>query len=898
MQAKQYQQRVLDTLDTFLTHLDEHSDIAAAFSAAQEASDGEIPKPYNHGIDGVPQLTYKVPTGGGKTFLAAASLKRIMESMPAGRPRVVVWLVPRDAILTQTLKALRDETHPYRQRLNRDFQGRVEVYSKDELLAGQNFTAATIADQLSVMVLSYDSFRSSGEGLRAYEENGALMSFTNSGRHGSDIPNAHPNSLFQVINNLNPVVIVDESHRATSPLSRSMLRNFNPAFTLSLTATPNASANILVFVRATELKAEQMVKLPVLVVNRTSQTEVIGDTIDLRVALERQAKKDQESGAAYCRPIALIQAEPKGEEDALTFEALRKKLHEAQVPLEHIAIKTATIDELVGVDLLSPDCPIRYIITVNALVEGWDCPFAYILAALANKNSAVNVEQVVGRILRQPHARQFPSKTLNMSYVLTASNKFETVVTKVVSGLNSAGFTRDDVRIDDAIEHSSRNSVPNQVPHSLDHADSPADIVGTGSDAEGEEGVLDFDSSAVAASSSPSSPEGARTGFANILHDAATAADEYQAHVSTVEDAELASEASSGRTPAVGSESSPRDTYSQRTKSCGETVARKYRYMMNAQFVKDAITIKLPQFVQNDRESLLIEAQPLLEPATLSGNLRLRGRDTILSLGDERESFRTVDVNDRNVPTWSLANSNVQSLVSQHLHGLPDAARMEASTALLVQALDSTFDSLPSRELQNYVKRVVEDMNGDERVMVETKTQLVVEALRSKIRSFVVSHSKDEFRLQQETGAVTAQPRYVLPQGFNFSNARESIEKSLYEGEDSMNKLEGKLATRMSSMDNIRWWHRNPSRTGFRINGFINHYPDFIVRTESDRIVLVETKSGHLNVDDSRQRLDVGMAWAHAAGVGYHYFMVFDDGDAVLENSYEFTAFLGVLERL
>ena len=97
--------------------------------------------------------------------------------------------------------------------------------------------------------------------------------------------------------------------------------------------------------------------------------------------------------------------------------------------------------------LMSPSCPIRYIITVNALKEGWDCPFAYILASLANKTSQVDVEQILGRILRLPHTSQHTQSALNMSYVLTSSNDFNNTVAHIVKGLNSAGFSDKDYRI-------------------------------------------------------------------------------------------------------------------------------------------------------------------------------------------------------------------------------------------------------------------------------------------------------------------------------------------------------------------------------------------------------------------------------------------------------------------
>ena len=98
--------------------------------------------------------------------------------MPQRRAKAVVWLVPSEAILTQTRKALENPNHPYRQRLDVDFGGRVQVYSKEQALMGQNFTPSAVTEQLSLFVLSYDSFRTSKkEGRKAYQENGYLAEF-------------------------------------------------------------------------------------------------------------------------------------------------------------------------------------------------------------------------------------------------------------------------------------------------------------------------------------------------------------------------------------------------------------------------------------------------------------------------------------------------------------------------------------------------------------------------------------------------------------------------------------------------------------------------------------------------------------------------------------------------
>jgi type III restriction enzyme len=135
-------------------------------------------QPYQNILPGVPNVCFKVPTGGGKTFMASCAIKPIFDSLPFTKAKAVAWMVPSDAILEQTLKNLSDPHHPYRQKINSDFSNSVEVYSKSQLLNGQNFNPTVINEQLSVFVLSYDSFRTGNkEGRKAYQENGNLAIF-------------------------------------------------------------------------------------------------------------------------------------------------------------------------------------------------------------------------------------------------------------------------------------------------------------------------------------------------------------------------------------------------------------------------------------------------------------------------------------------------------------------------------------------------------------------------------------------------------------------------------------------------------------------------------------------------------------------------------------------------
>ncbi|MDY0410134.1 DEAD/DEAH box helicase [Paracerasibacillus soli] len=453
MGLKTFQKKVISQLTRFLELINETNNIESAYNTYWNEQDVLVGtngvQAYKNNIKNVPHVCFKVPTGGGKTYIAASSIKPVFDAMPFSKTKAVVWLVPSNSILEQTINNLKDINHHYRQKIDVDFNNRVEVYTKEQLLNGQNFNPTTVNEQLSIFVLSYDTLRSRNkEDRKIYQENGNLSQFPNFYTSPETlIDGVDDTALIQVINQLSPMIIVDESHNATSELSIEMLKNLNPSFILDLTATPKENSNIISYVDAIELKGENMVKLPVIVYNRQSQKEVIVNAIDLRESLEKQAIENYSKTKKYIRPIALFQAQPKGQENNETFEKLKEELINIGIPSEHIAIKTSDINDIKDVDLLSPQCEIRYIITVNALKEGWDCPFAYVLATLANKSSQVDVEQILGRVLRQPYIKEYENPLLNMSYVLTSSSNFRNTLDNIVVGLNRAGYSKHDYRI-------------------------------------------------------------------------------------------------------------------------------------------------------------------------------------------------------------------------------------------------------------------------------------------------------------------------------------------------------------------------------------------------------------------------------------------------------------------
>ena len=430
MELKSYQQKVIEHLEEYLTYVQEYKHLGNAFNQYWEDKMGDIIRwmvqecsPQNN-IPNAAHVCVKVPTAGGKTFIAVHALHSIFSAYDSSKPKAVIWLVPWSNLLQQTVDALSNSEHPYRQKLNTLFNHRVEVYQKEDLLQGSNFNPTVVKDQLSIFVMSFASLRARNKDDRkVYQENGQLEAFVSQFKNSEHIlDGVDDTALINVLRFLNPVLVVDESHNAESNLSVDMLKNLNPSFILDLTATPKANSNI-VFVPI-ELRKEHMVKLPVIVYNNHDKTEVINIALHLQRKLENLAKKQIAAGGKYIRPIVLFQAQPKTKDDNTTFEKLKEQLLSLGIPENQIKIKTANIDELKGIDLMSKECEVRYIITINALKEGWDCPFAYILASLADKSSAVDVEQILGRVLRQPYVQKHESFQLNLSYVLTASAKF------------------------------------------------------------------------------------------------------------------------------------------------------------------------------------------------------------------------------------------------------------------------------------------------------------------------------------------------------------------------------------------------------------------------------------------------------------------------------------------
>lgn len=429
--------------------------------------------PYVDKFDGlenpIPNICLKVPTGGGKTLLGISAIERINQGYFSKNTGLVLWIVPTDAIYRQTIKNFKDRNHAYRKILERASAGRVKILEKTS-----SFSKQDIQDYLCVMLIMLQSTnRETKESLRVFKDSGHFINFFpkhNDFNSNSNLLNKIKNldtykdyytlgggktsqikhSLGNAIRIARPILILDEGHRAYSDLARKTVSDLNPRFVLELSATPNTKkhlSNILVNVSGAKLKEEEMIKLPINLINsdKSDWKKTICQAYEKLKSLNKDAEEYYKNSNQYIRPIMLIQVERTGKdqrdkkfihsEDVKEYLTKTLSIHQS-----NIKIKTSEKNELKDESLLSKMSQVKFIITKQALQEGWDCPFAYVLVILSNTQSKKALTQLIGRILRQPYVKTTSVPSLDESYVFCYNKTVTEVVEGIKKGLQEEGM--------------------------------------------------------------------------------------------------------------------------------------------------------------------------------------------------------------------------------------------------------------------------------------------------------------------------------------------------------------------------------------------------------------------------------------------------------------------------
>ncbi|MEO6061948.1 MAG: DEAD/DEAH box helicase family protein [Thermoflexales bacterium] len=863
---KHYQTRVLDTLTAFFRQCSKDGHPEAAFQQALSGN-GQAVLPYfpvqAEGLNkGMPYVCLRVPTGGGKTLLACHAAGLAMSELLRTDRSVLLWLVPSNTILNQTADALRDPRHDYRRALELAC-GPIEVVTIDEAL---RLSRATVDGQTVVIVATIQSFRVEDQtGRKVYEQNGAFSEHLLNlpADRLADLlpgPDGKPKpSLVNMLRLRRPIVIVDEAHNARTDLSFATLGNVLPSCIIEFTATPARAgqpSNVLHRVSAAELKAEDMVKLPLRVIARPrgEGDKLLTGAIDTRAQLEALAIDEAQRSGEYLRPILLLQAERV---DAC--EPLRKRLNtEFNIPLEQIKISVGNNDELPGADeIASPRCPVRFILTVQKLREGWDCPFAYVLCSLKETRSSTAIEQIVGRILRLPHARAKQHPDLNCSYAFSVSPSITDVLAELRDALEHNGFTAaeaDRIVIAESPSSFALSAQPITVqvmPQDIDAAM-----------ARQEEEALKGKAIVSVAS-----------GDITILMPLDVLDTERLKRCVTTREAKDRIEITVDRVREVASKwGDGTHTLSPSPYARGErfNVPRLCVRDHEAVFEFDRTVLLEHRWKLSDKDASLPDSySPLARPVPRMGNI---------DIGAQGEVKTSVATSTEEPSFLHVLHQQVLAL------GVTDGMPFEALVSWIDRRI--THGDIAMAESTAFILRTVNglltkhSLNGHD-ALVQDRYRL-----RDEIEARIDEHRAHERKAAFQQFLLPDAPLFVSDDnvillsdlkyapGWTYSGGFEFTKHYFGPkvGELQEKKANGdtteefKCAQYLDQMPEVKYWVRNlANRPGsFRLQTSSDwFYPDFVCELADGRILVVENKGAHLySADDSQEKRAIGQVWA------------------------------------
>lgn len=452
-----------------------------------------------------------------------------------------------------------------------------------------------------------------------------------------------------------------------------------------------------------------------------------------------------------------------------------------------------------------------------------------------------------------PYVQTHAHDLLNLSYVFTASSRFMDTLQNIVKALNRAGFSQRDFRTAEPKLPEPSPSLPltgGTLPLNL-NPPAQNDTPPTTTDADDGD-TIDPRKIDVGAEKPSTDP---------LLDDLKVQA----------EQANRAYEAEADKDPDPIPE---------------EQEKHMNRQKMQERWQEQASKLQLPQFfirVPTGGFFSEEEAFQRFERRELLKEFRLSQQETAINFEAVDEQIYRVDL--KNVgkddnpdyqATYLKIDPRKRAALYEMILKNPLASQKRDLSGLLAKGIGNLYP-ITEPEIKNYIRRIVDDFTQEQIADALEHDTAYMRKIKEKVDELSDRHINKAFYRELELERIFLQPSYTLPDSITPKQNAPHIPKSLYQHEENMGPFEQTMINHIANLDNVLWWHKNPSRKGFCINGSRNHYPDFIIQMASGKVILLEAKGDDRDNSDSAAKLKLGRAWEQAAGREFRYMMVFNN---------------------
>ncbi|MEO3776187.1 DEAD/DEAH box helicase family protein [Micromonospora sp. B11E3] len=365
----------------------------------------------------------------------------------------------------------------------------------------------------------------------------ALTSKTGEGRATHEYQEWLGGSLFNWLSSIDDLVILaDEHHCYRGPAFSKTITDLRPELVVGLTATPAKADENLVIYRYPLARAikDQLVKTPVLVARKDDRkddhTKLLDGVTLLRYKERLAHARCDEEGIPRINPVMLVIAQDTAEADRyqelFDSESFDNGAWIGRTLLVHSNLKGDDKEEALAAleDVEAPNSPVRIIISVGMLKEGWDVKNVYVIASMRASVSSVLTEQTLGRGMRLPFGEYTGVEMLDTVEVL-AHERYEALLAKR-QALNEKF-------IDHAVLAEIRRTADGKLVARRKVVDEEADVISSGDTTAGDAAYADEQTGAPTSGSLAAefAPAGGIVDLENLLGKAKEAAEETESKV-------------------------------------------------------------------------------------------------------------------------------------------------------------------------------------------------------------------------------------------------------------------------------------------------------------------------------------------------------------------------------